>query len=114
MDFQATLEQLTALGKRSEPFADRYMSETEREDFDGFVRMMSPVYQSVILFSTVGLTIGELDASELVEVLSEGIEGIEGIEEELRRQYMSRYSLCHDRVAFKANVDGALINLQLH
>ena len=80
MDFQATLEQLTALGKRSEHLSDRYMSETEREDFDGFVGMMSPVYQSLILFSTVGLTIGELDTSELVEVLSEGIE------EELRRQ----------------------------
>ena len=83
MDFQATLEQLSALGKRSEPLADRYMSETEREDFDGFVGRMSPVYRSIILFSTVGLTIGELDASELVEVLSGGIEGIE---EELRRQ----------------------------
>ena len=88
MDFQATLEQLSALGKRSEPLADRYMTETEREDFDGFVGMMSPVYQSVILFSTVGLTIGELDASELVEVLSEGIEGIE---EELRRQSLKGF-----------------------
>ena len=64
------------------------MSETEREDFDGFVGMMSPIYQSAILFSTVGLTIGELDASELVEVLSGGVEGIE---EELRRQSLKGF-----------------------
>ena len=40
------------------------------------------------MFSTVGLTIGELDASELVEVLSGGIEGIE---EELRRQSLKDF-----------------------
>lgn len=88
MDFQAALEQLSALGKRSEPFSDRYMSETERGDFDSFVDRMSPIYQSVILLSTVGLTIGELDASELVEVLSGGIEGIE---DELRRQSLKGF-----------------------
>ena len=64
------------------------MSETERGDFDSFVDRMSPIYQSVILLSTVGLTIGELDASELVEVLSGGIEGIE---DELRRQSLKDF-----------------------
>ena len=64
------------------------MSEEERENFDDFVGTMSPIYQSAIIFSSVSLNLGELDMSEILEVLSGGIEAIEG---NLRRQSVKDY-----------------------
>ena len=88
MDFQATIDQLSALEKRSKPLADRYMSEEEREDFEDFVGTICPIYQSAIVFSTIGMNLKEIDVSQVPGILNGGIKAIE---EDLRRQTLKDF-----------------------
>ena len=53
------------------------MSEEERENFEDFVGTICPIYQSAIVFSTIGMTLREIDISDVPEVLNGGIQSIE-------------------------------------
>ena len=77
MNAQPLVDRLNGLAERIRPLGDQYMTEVEREDFEGFLSTLSPIYQSAILLSTIDIAVEEFNELALLERLNNGIDSIQ-------------------------------------